>query len=264
MTRHKGHWGPKQWSLYLGPALWHVEAFWLPKLGAFWTQSLWMFMKASLHGHGWLNHWPIGNWFNLQPHSHPYEEEVCGGWKFQPSNPYWFSMPPGCWSQNYFINTTKDNFFFLNGFHLLGKSTNFRSSVPGMGKKTKYIFLLWSTMSLSELWEFVMDREAWRAAIHRVAKSQTWLSDWTELNWIAHQAFVTWPSVFSRCDDEEHKVNLSGKITWFWCANSTVLIGIRSCFCTFWKLLIALFTCSFQGFLIVNFNKHVMYVGHDS
>ena len=38
-------------------------------------------------------------------------------------------------------------------------------------------------MSLSELREMVMDREAWRAAIHGVAKSQTRLSDWTELNW---------------------------------------------------------------------------------
>ena len=38
-------------------------------------------------------------------------------------------------------------------------------------------------MSLSELQELVMDREAWRASIHGVAKSRTWLSDWTELNW---------------------------------------------------------------------------------
>ena len=38
-------------------------------------------------------------------------------------------------------------------------------------------------MNLSELRELVMDREAWRAAIYGVAKSQTRLSDWTELNW---------------------------------------------------------------------------------
>ena len=39
-------------------------------------------------------------------------------------------------------------------------------------------------VSLSELRELVMDREAWRAAIHGVVKSRTRLSDWTELNWI--------------------------------------------------------------------------------
>ena len=38
-------------------------------------------------------------------------------------------------------------------------------------------------MSLGELRELVMDREAWRAAIHGVTKSRTRLSDWTELNW---------------------------------------------------------------------------------
>ena len=38
-------------------------------------------------------------------------------------------------------------------------------------------------MSLSRLWELVMDREAWHAVIHGAAKSRTWLSNWTELNW---------------------------------------------------------------------------------
>ena len=57
-------------------------------------------------------------------------------------------------------------------------------------------------VSWSELRELVMDREAWRAAIHGVAKSRTWLSNWTELNltecWLLKDAYSLegklWPT----------------------------------------------------------------------
>ena len=51
-------------------------------------------------------------------------------------------------------------------------------------------------MSLSELWELVMNREAWRAAIHGVTKTRTQLSDWTELNWwtsVLDSKWKEWP-----------------------------------------------------------------------
>ena len=53
-------------------------------------------------------------------------------------------------------------------------------------------------MSLSRLQQLVMDREAWRAAVHEVANSRTWLSNWNELNWTELQPICNWVSrIFS-------------------------------------------------------------------
>ena len=59
-------------------------------------------------------------------------------------------------------------------------------------------------MSVSELRELVMDREAWRAAIHGVAKSQTRLSDWTELNMGTRNCYLWFQVCFLITDKAGH------------------------------------------------------------
>ena len=46
-------------------------------------------------------------------------------------------------------------------------------------------------MSLGELCDLVMDREAWRSAIYVIEKSRTWLSNWTELNWLSIEQLLS-------------------------------------------------------------------------
>ena len=61
-------------------------------------------------------------------------------------------------------------------------------------------------MSLNKLQELVMDREAWHAAVHGVAKSQIWLSDWTELSTYTCQRPNTFHS--SRAETHHHLIPL--------------------------------------------------------
>ena len=80
-------------------------------------------------------------------------------------------------------------------------------------------------VSLSELRELVMDREAWRAAVHGVTKSWTRLSDWTELNWTYIKSNILICSIFFTGNWSVRSIRNLDMYIALWCRSSNCIFS---------------------------------------
>ena len=127
---------------------------WALKSWCFWREDSWVFL--GLQG-----------------------DPTSPSWRRSVPNVYWKEW---CWSWNY--NTLPILCEELTNLKRPWYSERLRAGEEGDDRGwDDWMASLTLDMSLSKLRELVMDRGAWHAVVHGVAESQTWLSNWTELNW---------------------------------------------------------------------------------
>ena len=129
-----------------------------------------------------LTHWKrLWCWARLKEGGEG-DNRGCDGWMALPTRWTWVwaSSWSWSWTNNWVNELNWSELFLIVEFF---KSPKYNEGRRRRGRQRLDGFTNLMDMSLGELRELVMDREAWHVAIHGAAKSRTWLSDRTEVNW---------------------------------------------------------------------------------